>query len=255
VIDPATRLIKTIEVVFDPKAGASAVPGESVKVERIAWNAGKVAPEVSKDDILAYKAPAGYGKVLPFERAAAGAGEVPKHRVEDLVGQPAPAFSLTVVGPAGKFQTITKDDLAGKVVMIDFWATWCGPCLAELPEVGKMIDAYAKDKKDVVIVALSEDDHPNELREVRKLVEKTLEEKHLTLSGNDVGKVALDPSGTVGGAFQVEAFPTVVLIDAKGTVQAAHVGFRPDVREVLTRDIDALLEGKSLARPKPKAND
>ena len=70
---------------------------------------------------------------------------------------------------------MTKADLAGKVVMIDFWATWCGPCLMELPEVQKMVEAYAKDKKDVVIVALSQDSKPSELAEVRKLIEKTLE--------------------------------------------------------------------------------
>ena len=148
---------------------------------------------------------------------------------------------------------MSKADLAGKVVMIDFWATWCGPCLMELPEVQKLVEGYAKAKKDVLIVALSQDDQPEELSEVRKLVEKTLEEKKIKLTGTPVGLVGIDPSHSVGDAFQVNAYPTVVLLDAKGTVQAAHVGIpNGDVSEVgtvLSKAIDTLLEGKPLASP------
>ena len=126
----------------------------------------------------------------------------------------------------------------------------------ELPEIQKLIEAYAKDKKDVLIVALSQDDAPQELAEIRKLVEKTLDEKKITLTGTSVGLVGLDPSHSVGDAFAVNAYPTVVLLDGKGVVQAAHVGI-PDgeiegVVRVLGKAIDTLLEGKSLA---PKAEE
>ncbi|MDR3639290.1 MAG: TlpA disulfide reductase family protein [Isosphaeraceae bacterium] len=254
-VDPATNLLAAIEVVFDPKDSSSAFPGETVAVERIEWRAGRVETMVAKDAVAGYRPPEGYTKVEPFDKVAGAQAEAPKHRVEDLLGRQAPNFSLTVIDPAGKFETVTRDDLTGKVVMLDFWATWCGPCLAELPEVQKMIEAYAKEKKEVVIIALSEDQRPSELAEVRKLVEKTLGEKKIALAGNAVGKIALDPSGTIGEAFQIEGLPTVVILDGKGIVQAAHVGFRPDVRETLTRDIDALLEGKSLVKAKPKAKD
>jgi thiol-disulfide isomerase/thioredoxin len=255
VVDPETNLLTAIELVFDPKDAAGALPGESVAVARIDWRSGKLDTAVAKDELVGYKPPQGYTEVRPFDQAAGAQVEVPKHRVEDLVGQQAPDFSLTVMDPAGKFQTVTRDELAGKIVLLDFWATWCGPCLAELPEIQKMIEAYAKEKKDVVIVALSQDQQPSELGEVRKLVEKTLGEKKLELTSGGVGKVALDPSGTIGDAFQVEGYPTVVILDAKGVIQAAHVGFRPDVRETLTKDVDALLEGKSLVKARPKAKD
>ena len=134
--------------------------------------------------------------------------------------------------------------------MIDFWATWCGPCLQELPEIQKLIEALAKDKKDVVLVALSQDSEPTELAEVRKLVEKTLDEKKIKLTGNPVGQIGLDPSGSIGKAFDVEGFPTVVILDGKGIVQSAHVGFSPDIREKLTAEIDTLLAGKPLAKGK-----
>ncbi len=156
-------------------------------------------------------------------------------------------------GPA-KTKTITKAELAGKVIVIDFWATWCGPCMKELPEIQKVIEAYAGSKKDVVVVALSQDDEPAELSQVRKLVEKTLSEKGFNLSNAPVGLVGLDPSKSVGGAFQLEGYPTLVILDRKGVVQSVHVGFDPSssvpLNKSLAKEIDTLLDGKSLLVPK-----
>ncbi len=152
---------------------------------------------------------------------------------------------------------MTKADLAGKVVLIDFWATWCGPCLMELPEIQKLVEHYKDAKKDVLIVALSQDSEPQEISEVRKLVEKTLADKKIDLTRGPVGRIGLDPSNSVGKAFDVEGYPTLVILDAKGIVQSAHVGYNPDAAEPLHKslatEIDALLEGKSLVGEKNKA--
>ena len=120
----------------------------------------------------------------------------------------------------------------------------------ELPEIQKLVEQLAKDKKEVYVVALSQDRDPKELAEVRKLVEKTLKDKEIDLLGaGSVGLIGLDPSGSIGEAFQVEGLPTLVLLDGKGVVQSAHVGYSPDIRAKLTAEIDALLAGKSLAQP------
>lgn len=255
-VDPETRLLKGVDLVFDPKDLAEKGLQGKVSIDRLGWTAGTIATKGMPADAFAYEPAQGFSKVESFAQGgAAGAGE-PKSPVDELVGKPAPDFTLTVLDGAGKTKTLSKGDLAGKVVMIDFWATWCGPCLMELPEVQKLVESYAKDKKDVLIVALSQDDKPSELAEVRKLVEKTLDDKKIKLTGTPVGLVGLDPSHSVGDAFLVNAYPTVVLLDAKGVVQAAHVGIPngqlDEVGRTLGKAIDTLLEGKPLA---PKAEE
>jgi thiol-disulfide isomerase/thioredoxin len=251
-IDPETKLLRAIDLVFDPKELAEKGLQEKVSIDRFGWAAGTITTKDLPAETFAYTPPQGFAKVDSLAQAE----QAEKYPVNELVGKPAPSFTLTVLDGPGKTRTLAKGDLAGKVVMLDFWATWCGPCLMELPEVQKLIETYAKSKKDVLIVALSQDDDPKELAEVRKLVEKTLEEKKIKLTGTPVGLVGLDPSHSVGEAFQVNAYPTVVLLDAQGVVQAAHVGIPggevESVGRVLSKSIDTLLEGKPLA---PKAEE
>jgi thiol-disulfide isomerase/thioredoxin len=153
-------------------------------------------------------------------------------------------FTLTVLDGAGKTRKVSKDDLAGKVVLIDFWATWCPPCRKELPEIQKLIEDFDKrGQADVVVIALSLDERPSDLAGVRTLVEQSLSEQKLTLARGQVGRVALDPTGALGKVFDVGAIPTVVILDRQGVVRMVHVGYDPeaDVRAVLTKEIDSLL--------------
>jgi thiol-disulfide isomerase/thioredoxin/outer membrane lipoprotein-sorting protein len=246
-IDPATKLLTDVDLVLSPKQlEQAAASGQPVKIERLGWSAGSVSTTAAKDRTFAYEAPKGFAKVETFQQPGGGAKDEPKFAVNELVGKPSPDFTLTVLDGPDKTRTVKKDELAGKVVVVDFWATWCGPCLAELPEIQKLIEELTKAKKEVVVVALSQDEE-KDLAEVRKLVEKTLKEKKIDLGAGPVGLIALDPSGSLGQAFQVEGLPTLVVLDGKGVVQSAHVGFSPDIRTKLAGEIDSLLAGKPLA--------
>ena len=248
-VDPETKLLRSIDLAFDPKGFQDSLPaGRKAVPDVYRWTAGKVSTQPPADAVFAFEPLKGFTEVDDLGKNEPAEDAEQKFKVHELIGKPAPGFTLTVLDGEGKTKTVSRADLAGKVVMIDFWATWCGPCLVELPEVQKLIESYGKAKKGVVIVALSQDNDPKEPAEVRKLIESTLAKKKIDLTSTPVGKVALDPSNSVGEAFHVEGYPTVVLIDPKGVVRSAHVGFSPEVGTVLTREIDALLEGKSLGK-------
>jgi thiol-disulfide isomerase/thioredoxin len=258
-VNPATKLLSKIELKIDAEQLARAAPpGQTLTIEQFGWTSGAVSTQVAKDRSFAFRAPSGFAKVDSLLDRAARRQES-KSGVEAKIGKPAPNFTLTLLDGPGKTKTITKEELAGKVVVIDFWATWCGPCLVELPEIQKLIESYATSKKDVLVVAVSQDDDPKELSQLRTLVEKTLSDKKINLTGSPVGRVALDPSKSVGGAFDLEGYPTLVILDGKGVVQSVHVGYNPQAGEPLhkslAKEIDALLEGKSLTEAKEKSKE
>jgi thiol-disulfide isomerase/thioredoxin len=227
-VDPITKLLSNIDLNVAPEVLAE----QKVSIEKLGWSSGSVSTEVPKDRSFAFEAPKGFAKL---DTSLGAAQEAQAN--DPKVGKPAPDFTLTVLDGPGKTKTITKAELAGKVVVIDFWATWCGPCLKELPEIQKLIDSYANSKEDVFVVALSQDEEPSDMALLRKLVEKTLAETKINLTDSPVGRIGLDPSNSVGRAFEVEGYPTLIILDGKGIVQSLHVGFNPDAAEPLSKTL------------------
>jgi len=118
----------------------------------------------------------------------------------------APDFSFTSLD--GK--QISLEDLAGKVVLLDFWGTWCGPCVESVPDLRQLHKKYSQDPSFVLIGISSDRDE-----EVwREFTEKN---KMVWLQYRDKGR-------QVQRAFEVTSFPTYVIIDHEGIVRHRSVG-------------------------------
>lgn len=149
-----------------------------------------------------------------------------------LVGHPAPEFQGTLLD--GK--PFTLSDLRGKVVLLDFWATWCGPCVQALPHIQKIADRFAD--RPVVVLGMNRDQFGSEER-----IRKFLERKKITFPQ------FLDFDGEAADKYGVTGIPCTFLIDAKGILQYVSVGFTPGHDEVLAEHIEALLAGRDLFDP------
>jgi cytochrome c biogenesis protein CcmG/thiol:disulfide interchange protein DsbE len=140
------------------------------------------------------------------------------------VGRPAP--EIVVERMNGK--SLSLSSLRGKVVLLDVWASWCGPCLKELP----MLDAIARRLRGrgVEILAISIDQQ-------RANVVKFLElQPHWTLT------VAHDPRGEIADTLQPDKMPTSYAIDRAGIIRYVNGGFEPSDAAVIERRLAELAD-------------
>lgn len=119
--------------------------------------------------------------------------------------------------------SLDSDSLRGHVLLVDFWASWCGPCRQSFPWMASMHDRYAA--KGLVIVAVN-------LDKDRALAAKFLEGYRVPFT------IAFDPAGKTADAFQVKAMPMTFLVDRSGEIRMTHAGF--DARK--TGAMEAALE-------------
>jgi thiol-disulfide isomerase/thioredoxin len=141
-------------------------------------------------------------------------------------GNRAPEFALKDASGA----EVKLSGLHGKVVLVDFWASWCKPCKKELPELDKLAKAYKSAGADVTIVAINIDTK----RENAESFLKSAKIANLT--------ILFDPSSTSAEQFEPPTMPTSYLVDKKGIVKAVHEGYNPGDEKKVKAEIDALLK-------------
>jgi len=147
-----------------------------------------------------------------------------------------PIADFTFIGLDGT--AIGRESLAGKVVVIDLWATWCGWCFEGLPLLQKVYDQY-KDNDQVAFLAVSKDEPNVSNAQVLDAFEKN----KLTLP------IVRDQEQISDRVFQLEGLPTTIVIGKDGTVQHYHVGYDAKLAETLPGQLDKLLAGENLAQP------
>ncbi|MBI4511678.1 MAG: TlpA family protein disulfide reductase [Deltaproteobacteria bacterium] len=142
-------------------------------------------------------------------------------------GDAAPEFSLEDL--AGT--SVTLSSLRGKVVIVDFWASWCVPCRKELPALDRLAKKW-RQRKDVVLLAINIDS------------ERRSAEKFLKDAGVSALRVLLDPTSHTAEAYRLPAMPSLFVIDARGIARFVHKGYRPGDERAVEREVEELVKGK-----------
>jgi thiol-disulfide isomerase/thioredoxin len=124
-----------------------------------------------------------------------------------FVGDAAPAITLNT--PAG--EPLSLSSLKGQVVLIDFWASWCGPCKAALPRISKLYKKY--NAQGFTVLGVSLDDKPTAWKNAIKRFKITYPQVYQPGGWE----------GAVAQAYNIEYLPTTYLIDKAGLIQAIDV--------------------------------
>ena len=137
------------------------------------------------------------------------------------IGQAAPAFKLADLSG----QQVSLDQYKGKVVMLDFWATWCGPCRMTMPLMESIQKEYAD---SLVLLAVN-------LQEPRDVVRDYVRAQNLH------SRILLDEEGSVGTAYGIDSIPTQILIDKQGVIRLIQPGYGPGTASKLRKQIEKLV--------------
>lgn len=168
------------------------------------------------EETFVFTPPPGVNEVVPPVPAAS--------RQNPMTGSPAPAFTLEMLD--GGVMDLSRHKGA-HIVILDFWASWCGPCRTAMPIVARVAERFKS--QGVVLYAVN-------LRETPERARAFLESTGLSM------KVPMDTTGAVAAQYGVSGIPHLVLIDKDGTISAVHGGMGPNLEQQLTQEISNLLK-------------
>ncbi|MFN3849528.1 MAG: TlpA family protein disulfide reductase [Spirosomataceae bacterium] len=125
-------------------------------------------------------------------------------------------------------EVINSKDLKGKVIILDFWATWCAPCLASFPEIEKVVKYYQSDENIVFLfINTSDKKSSSELKDFMKKKKYNF-------------NVLIDEKNIVAKEFEVNSLPTKIIIDKSGNIVSKETGVTPNSSEKLIQFIESL---------------
>ena len=146
-------------------------------------------------------------------------GEAVEVKVE--IGYAAPDFSVELLSG----ETVRLSDCRNKVVFINFWATWCGPCVREMPDIQQLAEYFPD---ELVVLAVN-------CNEKKGTVDKFIKDNGYTFN------IGLDESGEIQKKYPTNGIPYTIIINADGIITKTHLGASGDMFSVYKEDVlDAL---------------
>jgi thiol-disulfide isomerase/thioredoxin len=154
-------------------------------------------------------------------------GAAQEEPAKDILGKKGPEFTLPSVAKGN----VSLKSLKGKIVVLDFWAVWCGPCTDSMPFFQKLQDTYRA--QGLEVVGLHVNDRVPPTPEVKTFLDELGVKYKNVLSTSEVDD-----------SYLVYAMPTTYVLDREGVVRKRHIGFNPktapdrierDVKELLSR--------------------
>lgn len=141
------------------------------------------------------------------------------------IGKAAPLFEIRTL----EGNNLSLSDFRGKVVLIEFWATWCPPCKASIPEIEALKKKF--NDNDLVVLGINLD----EGSDIKDRVAAFKEAYRITYP------IGLDSEGKVSSKYRVSSIPMIYLLDRDLRVARIYTGYTPGMGEKIAKEIKALL--------------
>ncbi|MDB4938516.1 MAG: thioredoxin family protein [Labilithrix sp.] len=186
----------------------------------MAWFRTRTSAAVGLSFLLAVTAACG-GSSKPAATAGAGGSGESNDKGPAEVGKAAPDLSIQTVNGKGQ---VTRDSLQGKVAIVDFWATWCGPCKQSFP---KLEELAKQNQGKVQVVGISVDDKSDGVADFAK-------------SNGATFPIGWDDGHAIANRWKVDSMPTTYILDSSGTVRYIHAGYHDGEADAIAKELATL---------------